>query len=93
MSKSMLRKKKKDTRTGVTLDARDLARLHYDIPVPDSWYSSNSQTLEAELDGWLRECGLPKSPDVRGVIAPHAGYSYSGRAAAFAFGNIDPTNM
>ncbi|KAI3510121.1 hypothetical protein L1887_25651 [Cichorium endivia] len=79
--------------TGVTLDARDLARLHYDIPVPDSWYSSNSQTLEAELDGWLRECGLPKSPDVRGVIAPHAGYSYSGRAAAFAFGNIDPTNI
>jgi len=23
----------------------------------------------------------------------HAGYSYSGRAAAYAFGNIDPTNM
>ncbi|KAI3508055.1 hypothetical protein L1887_23055 [Cichorium endivia] len=31
-----------------------------------------AKTLEAELDGWLRECGLPKSPDVRGVIAPHA---------------------
>jgi len=23
----------------------------------------------------------------------HAGYSYSGRAAAYAFGNIDPSNM
>ncbi|XP_021999832.1 protein MEMO1 isoform X2 [Helianthus annuus] len=58
-----------------------------------SWYTSNPQKLEGELDGWLRECGLTKSPDVRGVIAPHAGYSYSGRAAAYAFGSIDPTNI
>ncbi|KAL8226233.1 hypothetical protein R6Q59_000222 [Mikania micrantha] len=58
-----------------------------------SWYSNNPQKLEEELDGWLRECGLTKSPDVRAVIAPHAGYSYSGRAAAFAFGSIDPTNI
>ena len=43
-----------------------------------------------ELDRWLRACGQPKSPDVRGVIAPHAGYSYSGRCAAFPFANIDP---
>ncbi|BBG95547.1 hypothetical protein Prudu_004122 [Prunus dulcis] len=49
--------------------------------------------LSEELEGWLRESGLTKSPDVRGVIAPHAGYSYSGRAAAYAFGNIDPTNI
>ncbi|KAK9130575.1 hypothetical protein Sjap_011062 [Stephania japonica] len=49
--------------------------------------------LGEELDGWLREAGLIKSPDVRGVIAPHAGYSYSGRSAAYAFGNIDPTNI
>lgn len=58
-----------------------------------SWYTSNAKKLEEELEGWLRECGLPKSPDVRGVIAPHAGYSYSGRAAAYAFGNIDPANF
>nr|GME14881.1 protein MEMO1 [Ipomoea batatas] len=49
--------------------------------------------MEEELDGWLRASGLAKSSDVRGVIAPHAGYSYSGRAAAFAFGNIDPANI
>lgn len=58
-----------------------------------SWYTNNPQKLEEELEGWLVECGLTKSADVRGVIAPHAGYSYSGRAAAFAFGNIDPTNI
>lgn len=28
-----------------------------------------------------------------GCYARHAGYSYSGRAAAYAFGNIDPSNM
>lgn len=58
-----------------------------------SWYSDNPTKLAEELDGWLRSSGLTKSSDVRGVIAPHAGYSYSGRAAAYAFGNIDPANI
>ncbi|CAM8960535.1 unnamed protein product [Rhodiola kirilowii] len=58
-----------------------------------SWYSDNPQKLSKELEGWLTTSGLPKSPEVRGVIAPHAGYSYSGRAAAYAFGNIDPSNI
>ncbi|KAJ1697914.1 hypothetical protein LUZ63_006426 [Rhynchospora breviuscula] len=58
-----------------------------------SWYTNNASRLEEELDGWLRAAGLTKSADVRGVIAPHAGYSYSGRSAAFAFGNIDPANI
>lgn len=58
-----------------------------------SWYTDNPKQLSEELEGWLQSCGLTKSPDVRGVIAPHAGYSYSGRAAAYAFGNIDPSNI
>ncbi|XP_073055230.1 uncharacterized protein [Primulina eburnea] len=58
-----------------------------------SWYTDNPTKLAEELDGWLRSSGLAKSPDIRGVIAPHAGYSYSGRAAAYAFGNIDPANI
>lgn len=58
-----------------------------------SWYTNNAKKLDEELEGWLRECGLTKSPDARGVIAPHAGYSYSGRAAAYAFGNIDPASF
>ncbi|QHO32438.1 hypothetical protein DS421_8g249850 [Arachis hypogaea] len=58
-----------------------------------SWYTDNPTQLSDELEGWLKSCGLTKSPNVRGVIAPHAGYSYSGRAAAYAFGNIDPTTI
>ncbi|XP_041016857.1 protein MEMO1 isoform X2 [Juglans microcarpa x Juglans regia] len=58
-----------------------------------SWYTDNPKKLAEELEGWLAASGVDKSPDVRGVIAPHAGYSYSGRAAAYAFANIDPTNI
>ncbi|XP_058224222.1 uncharacterized protein LOC131333618 [Rhododendron vialii] len=58
-----------------------------------SWYTDNPKKLAEELDGWLCASGLVKSADVRGVIAPHAGYSYSGHAAAYAFGNIDPTSI
>ncbi|KAK1287263.1 hypothetical protein QJS10_CPB19g00587 [Acorus calamus] len=58
-----------------------------------SWYTDDATKLGEELDGWLRAAGLAKNPDVRGVIAPHAGYSYSGRCAAFAFGNIDPAQF
>ncbi|XP_010528513.1 PREDICTED: protein MEMO1-like [Tarenaya hassleriana] len=58
-----------------------------------SWYTDNPTKLAEDIDKWLKETNLTKSPDVRGVIAPHAGYSYSGRAAAYAFANIDPTNI
>lgn len=58
-----------------------------------SWYTDNSNQLAEELEGWLSASGLTKSSDVRGVIAPHAGYSYSGRAAAYAFANLDPATI
>ncbi|KAL2346692.1 hypothetical protein Fmac_000692 [Flemingia macrophylla] len=56
------------------------------------WYTDNYVQLSNEIEGWMRSTGLSKSRNVRGVIAPHAAYSYSGRAAAYAFGNIDPSN-
>ncbi|KAH8594686.1 MEMO1 family [Bisporella sp. PMI_857] len=63
-----------------------------------SWYSSRSSTLSAELDGWLAQ--VPKSidgrelpvPGARVIIAPHAGYSYSGPAAAWAYASLDLSN-
>ncbi|SMR50571.1 unnamed protein product [Zymoseptoria tritici ST99CH_3D1] len=66
-----------------------------------SWYSDSSSKLNAELDGWLAAvdapvtCIGPRSegeqvqqlpvPGARMIIAPHAGYSYSGPAAAWAY--------
>ncbi|CAL4887715.1 unnamed protein product [Urochloa decumbens] len=58
-----------------------------------SWYTSDARKLEEELDGWLREAGITKNPDVRAIIAPHAGYMHAGSYAAYAFGNIDPASF
>jgi len=65
--------------------------------------------LTNDLDGWLREahvddgqkvdeswksvCMPAPMKDCRAIIAPHAGYSYSGRAAAWAYKLIDPDHI
>lgn len=58
-----------------------------------SWYTDDASELGSELDTWLHGCGVPKSSNAKAVIAPHAGYRYSGRCAAFAFANIDPASI
>ncbi|OQO12787.1 hypothetical protein B0A48_02251 [Cryoendolithus antarcticus] len=66
-----------------------------------SWYSSSKSKLDGELEGWLNavktpvKCIGPESegetidqlpvPGARVIIAPHAGYAYSGPAAAWAY--------
>ncbi|KOC08157.1 DUF52 domain protein [Aspergillus flavus AF70] len=61
-----------------------------------SWYSDNQRTLTHQLDGWLAQ--VPNSiegigslpvPGARIIIAPHAGYSYSGPCAAYAYKSLD----
>ena len=52
-----------------------------------SWYEADAATLSAQLTGWLSDaqatCGR-----ARAIIAPHAGYSYSGPTAAWAYRHI-----
>ncbi|TVY46759.1 Protein MEMO1 [Lachnellula occidentalis] len=60
-----------------------------------SWYTGNSQALSAELDHFLGQ--VPSSikghqvpiPGARIIIAPHAGYTYSGPTAAWAYRTLD----
>ncbi|KAJ5174949.1 UPF0103/Mediator of ErbB2-driven cell motility (Memo-related) [Penicillium canariense] len=61
-----------------------------------SWYSDNPRALTRQLDDWLAE--VPESmdqvgslpvPGARVIIAPHAGYAYSGPCAAFAYRALD----
>ncbi|QRV76283.1 AmmeMemoRadiSam system protein B [Ceratobasidium sp. AG-Ba] len=59
-----------------------------------------ADTLNAQLDGWLAlvQPGAldgfnPPIPGCKAVIAPHAGYSYSGPAAAWAYKSIDTTGI
>ncbi|KAF2771053.1 UPF0103-domain-containing protein [Teratosphaeria nubilosa] len=70
-----------------------------------SWYTSNGSQLNSQLEGWLGAvktpltCIGPRSegeslgalpvPGARVIIAPHAGYSYSGPAAAYAYKTWD----
>lgn len=66
-----------------------------------SWYTKSSETLETQLAGWLNEANttssasssasMPTKGSVRALIAPHAGYSYSGPTAAYAYMHLDPT--
>jgi hypothetical protein len=53
-----------------------------------SWYSSDPSRLSRELDGFLDAAGTHGSTP-RALIVPHAGYSYSGAAAAWGYKNVD----
>ncbi|KAI1774583.1 UPF0103-domain-containing protein [Hypoxylon cercidicola] len=60
-----------------------------------SWYEGDPDTLSSQLDSFLSDVpdsingsGLP-IPGAKVVIAPHAGYSYSGPCAAWAYKTLD----
>ena len=58
-----------------------------------SWYDASSDQLDASLEQFLRDANqqdfLPSSGGgggaVRSLVAPHAGYAYSGSTAAHAY--------
>ncbi|KIJ68396.1 hypothetical protein HYDPIDRAFT_106592 [Hydnomerulius pinastri MD-312] len=63
-----------------------------------SWYESDGQVLREQLSGWLAAVNpteefAPPIAGCRAVIAPHAGYMWSGRAAAWAYKSIDTTGI
>jgi AmmeMemoRadiSam system protein B/AmmeMemoRadiSam system protein A len=55
------------------------------------WYPSDPAQLRQMLDGFFDELPPPgKGIIVRGIIAPHAGFAYSGRCAARAYRQLAP---
>ncbi|KAF9569149.1 hypothetical protein EC968_002695 [Mortierella alpina] len=65
-----------------------------------SWYSADDRVLDKQLTGWLSKAGQttpggdPLPIDrLRAIIAPHAGYSYSGPAAGYAYRCINPEDL
>lgn len=58
-----------------------------------SWYSNQGEQLRQELDQWLEEAEAVPGQHARAIIAPHAGYRYSGHVAAYAYKQIDPTQV
>uniref|UniRef100_A0A7S2RSE4 Protein MEMO1 n=1 Tax=Rhizochromulina marina TaxID=1034831 RepID=A0A7S2RSE4_9STRA len=53
-----------------------------------SWYTNKEAELDGQLDGWLAEAPPRVAEPVRAIIAPHAGYSYSGPTAAHAYSHM-----
>jgi AmmeMemoRadiSam system protein B len=62
-----------------------------------SWYEDDSQDLSETLDAFLSETETPSTEGAaglpRGIIAPHAGYSYSGPTAAHAYMHLKEALM
>lgn len=54
-----------------------------------SWYSGKGSELASELSCWLDEAEATCGP-ARAIIAPHAGFSYSGPTAAVAYKHMKP---
>ena len=62
-----------------TLDVRPSALV-------GQWYSREASVLGHEVDGYIQQAELPTlEGQVVGLIAPHAGYRYSGPVAGYAY--------
>ncbi len=54
-------------------------------PIAGVWYSSNPAALRDQLSRLMDAAQVPALPAPLGLVAPHAGYRYSGRTAAHSF--------
>jgi AmmeMemoRadiSam system protein B/AmmeMemoRadiSam system protein A len=59
-----------------------------------SWYPKNPEALSRLIDHFLQNVQMPDSPagEVLAIIAPHAGYAFSGQVAAHAYRLIQRKN-
>jgi len=53
-----------------------------------TWYAADSSGLRQQLDRLFLAAGAAPSAPLFGLIVPHAGYVYSGRAAAAGYGRL-----
>lgn len=55
-------------------------------PIAGRWYPGDPTALEESIDRYLEQANVQLPPGkIRGIVAPHAGYRYSGVVAAHAF--------
>jgi hypothetical protein len=58
-------------------------------PIAGTWYSADPDQLGQQIDEYLHAARLPELPgEVLALIAPHAGYRYSGRTAGYAYAAV-----
>jgi len=55
-------------------------------PIAGTWYSNDPNTLQQMVDAYIQNAVIPELPgEVVGIVAPHAGYIYSGAVAGHAY--------
>ena len=58
-------------------------------PIAGSWYSADRNKLSQEIKGYLNDARPPVLKGwLVGLIAPHAGYFYSGQTAGYAYAAV-----
>jgi len=56
-----------------------------------TWYPGTVKELQAQLDEYLLPIEAFAAPSkIRSLVSPHAGYSYSGATAGYAYKGLDP---
>jgi len=59
-----------------------------------TWYPGNPEKLRDQIAGFLSKAdGDPFQGELVGLVAPHAGYMYSGQVAAFAYKHLRETSF
>ena len=58
--------------------------------VAGTFYPKDTDALRAEVQGYLTAAGTPSGSVPKAIIAPHAGYRYSGAIAAKAYARLKP---
>lgn len=62
--------------------------------VAGAFYSADPAILKREIETYLEKAKPEKDPgELLGLISPHAGYGFSGQAAAFGFKLVDPERV
>lgn len=70
--------------------ADSLSRVRQPHYADDMWYSSVPPQLQADIQEYLDQAPLAGAGHVIGLIAPHAGYLFSGHVAGAAFAGLKP---
>ena len=56
--------------------------------IAGSWYPGKPDVLRADIEKYFTAVNLKLKGDIKALIAPHAGYIYSGQIAAYAYNLI-----
>ena len=72
--------------TGASLQAASVPERIRESVIAGAWYPADPAILRGKIDGFLRQADVePPAGKLVALIAPHAGYRYSGQVAAHAY--------